>query len=196
MLPLPPIIISLRHRMDLKLIIYIVLTIVIGFGGVMTFFRQDRFLTSIVFLAGSILVFVFFGLRWFQSGPEPGTSGVWPPVINTCPDFLTYYKRTKGTGINITKQDTCIDTVGVSRDQTKLAKWPADGSIPADDKYYFDLTIPGSGSDEEKRTTMCQRTIDYGLTWEGVTDGQVCYNTASAGGQIVPPGTACPKPAA
>jgi hypothetical protein len=39
---------------------------------------------------GCLIVLVYFGLRWFGSRIEKPAN--WPPVINMCPDYLTYVK--------------------------------------------------------------------------------------------------------
>jgi hypothetical protein len=148
----------------------------IGIGGTTTLFQSGRVLAALLFLVGAILLFVFYGLRWFEGKKLPGDAGQWPPIVNTCPDYLTFYKRTKANG---SLQNTCIDTLGISKRAGSLSKWPADGSIPTDDRYFFNLDF-GISSLPDLNTARCEAAIQAGLTWEGVTDGEVCTFAGAA----------------
>ncbi len=178
--------------MNFYLVWFIIIAILIGIIGPLKLYQSGRGITAIIFLIGSILVFVFYGLRWFdQSGtafnPVPAQ---WPPYINTCPDYLTYYKRT----VNGIQQDTCIDRIGISRNNG-LKVFPSGDTPPADDSYYFDITVK-SIDPVKKQNELCNRTIQMGLTWEGVSDGETCYSMD--GTNSVPPAAndgagACPS---
>lgn len=168
--------------MNIYEIIYIIVTILIGGGGVAYFATQGQIIASILFLIGSILVFVFYGLRWFGPAGSPTTTTVpWPPVINTCPDYLTYYKRNNAGAIT----DTCIDRVGVSRNGG-ITVWPAGGGSTSNDAYFFTL------KKGESQTELCGRVINAGLTWEGVTDGESCTSSSGGGTPSGPAGPGAP----
>jgi len=174
--------------MNIYEIIFIVISILIGGGGVAYFATQQQYVAAALFLIGSIAVLVSYGLRWFGPAGSPTSTTVpWPPVINTCPDYLTYYKRTNGGAVT----DTCIDRVGVSRNGA-ITIWPSGGGDPTNDAYFFTL------KKGEDRSALCGRVINAGLTWEGVTDGESCSSsgggsTSSSGsaGTITPSGS-CP----
>jgi hypothetical protein len=158
--------------MDWYLILYIFTSIVIGLGGTNYLFKSGRMLTAIIFLVGSIIIFVFYGTRWFQGGSALNKKVEWPPVVNTCPDYLTYYKRTTAGST----QNTCIDMLGVSKKSGVLSPWltaytPA--NPPTSDAYYFNLDV-GQTDVQERKKILCQNAIAAGLTWEGITDGEVC----------------------
>ena len=178
--------------MNFYMVWFIIIAILIGGIGTWKIYGSGRSISALLFLVGSILVFVFYGLRWFDStgtafNPAPAT---WPPYINSCPDYLVYYKRTKTSGVT---QDTCIDRIGVSRNNA-LKVFPASGEAPSDDSYYFDLTTT-SEDPVKKRTELCNRTIMMGLTWEGVSDGETCYSMDGTN-TTVPPGdgsSTCPS---
>ena len=112
----------------------------------------------------------------------------WPPTINTCPDYLTYYQLTE----NGMKYDMCIDMIGVSRNGG-VTKFPNTTIPPAsDNSCYFPLKTL-SDEPKKKRAELCQRSMSRGLTWEGITNGESCLTPdgkpAGAGGS----GTAdCP----
>jgi hypothetical protein len=171
---------------NIWLALYVIFSLVAGIGGVTYFMRTDRTVAALLYFIGVLTILILFGIRWFE-----GTSGVfnpttvqWPPYINTCPDYLTYYQRTKSDG---TKQDTCIDRVGVSRNG-QLQPFPADGNVnPNNDAYFFPLATNSSDA-SAKLQELCQRTIQYGLTWEGVTDGESCFTPGGNPNGTVPSG--------
>ena len=165
--------------MNWNLILYIFLTIIIGIGGTTTLFQSGRILGALLFLVGAILLFVFYGLRWFEGSKASGDTGPWPPIVNTCPDYLTFFKRTMANG---STQNTCIDTLGVSKKAGALTLWPAGtgaDSAPTDNKYYFNLDF-GISSIPDLNQARCDAAIQAGLTWEGFTDGEVCTYKGAA----------------
>jgi hypothetical protein len=166
---------SNSHRMNYYLLIYVLFCIGIGFGGLMFFIRSSQYIGAVSFLVGAVLIFVFFGLRWFQNANNaPWQTKSWPPVINTCPDYLMYYERPmRGVDGNTTIQPTCVDPLGISTNPAKLMKWP--GSAPSADKeeYYFKLDF--AAKDPVKLLAeKCERALEYGVTWEGICDGDSC----------------------
>ncbi len=177
------------------MLLYILIAITVGFGVSATFYKENRTAAAIVFLIGAILVFVYFGIRWFEKGGLPGGAAAaakWPPVINTCPDYLVYYERKKTvSGVEVMER-TCVDPLGVSRKPDVLAKWPNTAEAPGDDKYYFSLELADVKTDGEKRAKICERALDAGLTWEGVTDGFTCFETGVPGGGAGGAGAVCP----
>ena len=177
------------------MLLYILIAITVGFGVSATFFKENRTAAAITFLVGAILVFVYFGIRWFEKGRLPGGAEAkqkWPPVINTCPDYLVYYERKKTVSGVETVERTCVDPLGVSRKPDVLVKWPNTAEAPSDDKYYFSLELADVKTDVEKRAKICERALEAGLTWEGVTDGMTCFEYSAAAGAA---GTECPAPA-
>jgi hypothetical protein len=147
--------------------IYIVVAILVIAGG--TYKLMDQTIAAFLFFVGSVVVFIIFGLRWFNDkGVFSKTPVQWPPNINTCPDFLTYYKRTSGG----TKVDTCIDLIGVSRNSS-IKVFPKTGIEPTTDDYYFALATT-STDDAQRNQELCQKAIAAGLTWEGITNGESC----------------------
>jgi hypothetical protein len=164
--------------MNLYLIVFIVLAVATIIGGSSQLYSMSQTYGAVLFFIGSLTLFIIYGLRWFGASPlftpNPGS---WPPIINTCPDYLTYYKRNVG-GVD---KDTCIDMIGVSKDQTLLRPFPKDGSVPDSDDYYFDIS--GFSSDAAtKSNQMCQAALAKKLTWEGVTNGESCVTAAQPSG--------------
>lgn len=168
-------------ELSIKLSLYVAFSLLVILVGGYQLATGSRMIAAVLYIILTIAVLATYGMRWFQGGGSVFNRpvGQWPPFINTCPDYLTYYKRTKSDG---SKVDTCIDRLGVSRNG-QLKVFPAGGSN--DDACYFPLATAASDP-ARKAGELCQRTIQYGLTWEGVTDGESCF---SPGGSVVPAST-------
>jgi hypothetical protein len=153
--------------------IYIIAALFIIGGGTYKLYGMEQTYGAFLFFVGVLYVFVVYGLRWFGSASSlfAQTPVSWPPTINTCPDFLTYYGRKMPDG---TVKDTCIDFIGVSKNGT-LKVFPKDGlsNPPASDNYYFSLTTTSTNA-AGKNAALCQSAMTYGLTWEGITNGDSC----------------------
>jgi hypothetical protein len=93
--------------MDFWLIAYIVTTIVVGSGLVSWLYKRGQNMGAILLLVLLILVFAFYGLRWFPGGNLNGTQAAsgtaWPPIINMCPDFMSSWTDP------VTKRVYCYD---------------------------------------------------------------------------------------
>jgi hypothetical protein len=150
-------------------IIFIVVSILISAGGTAYFASKGQYIGMALYLIGSIIVLVVYGLLWFgPSGQYNQTPQPWPPVLNTCPDYLTYYKRNNNGSVS----DTCVDRIGVSKNAS-ISVYPPGGNVDNNDIYFFPLKRG------ESRAELCGRVINAGLTWEGVTDGESCFNQST-----------------
>ncbi len=156
--------------MNIWLILYGCIALAIVLGGT-SFVYGKGTLAAGLFAVGSVFLLVTYGLRWFggENSMLSTATVQWPPVINTCPDFLTYYKRKKADG---TTEEACVDTIGVARNPEMLMKFP-EGGAPDDDRYYFSL-VTAKADTAGRNKELCQRAIQYGLTWEGITNGESC----------------------
>jgi hypothetical protein len=180
--------------MNYYLLMYIFACVAIGSGGSMFLMQSGRTISAATFFIGALLIFIFFGLRWFQYSPDITAATAWPPVINTCPDYLVYFERKiTGSGGQATVENTCVDPLGVSTKPDALFKWP--GAQPADDKpeYYFSLEFPEMDP-LKLAAAKCERSLQKGVSWEGITDGETCYKykAPSAGGGGGGSGGNCP----
>jgi hypothetical protein len=160
--------------------IYIVLAIAIVLGGSYKLYGMGMISAGIFFI-GSLITCIIFGIKWFNNSDSLFSVAPvsWPPTINTCPDYLMYYGRKLSDG---TTQDTCIDTIGVSRNGS-LKLFPTGRDAPTSDDYYFSL-LTKSSDPSAKNAELCQRAITNGLTWEGITNGESCI--APGGGTVAP----------
>jgi hypothetical protein len=158
--------------MDFSFIAYIFICIVIGLGAFTQLNNSGRTWSAILCLILFILIFVFYGMRWFQGTTSKFTySGSWPPIINMCPDYLVYYKNGR--------QDTCIDLTGVNRSSGALQTWTKEeiNNPPLNpNKYFPHVYKPALTGDKLKE--LCDKAMEYGLTWEGITNGESCTFTA------------------
>ena len=161
------------------MLMYIFACLAIGAGGSMFLMQTQRTISAATFFIGSLLIFVFFGLRWFNYGSDPTAAKVWPPVINTCPDYLVYFeRRITGSGGQVSTENTCVDPLGVSTKPGALLKWP--GAQPDNDRaeYYFSLVFTET-NELKLAAAKCDRSLLKGVSWEGVTDGDTCYKYKS-----------------
>jgi hypothetical protein len=85
--------------MDFWIVFYIMTTVVIGGFAVNTLYRRLQTKAAIMTLVLLILIFTFYGLRWFEKGTLKGTTQgqtTWPPIVNMCPDFMVTAKDATG----------------------------------------------------------------------------------------------------
>jgi hypothetical protein len=122
---------------------------------------------GVIFGIGALLVVLYFGLRWFGSKIQKPKS--WPPIINMCPDYLTYVSSLPG----------CVDMLGVTTASAGLQKTlPSEvNSLQSSNSTkVFEFTSENVkdakvASDLQR---ICDRCQSAGVTWEGVYDGSVC----------------------
>ena len=159
--------------MDFSFIAYIFVCIAVCLGVFTQLSNSGRLWSGIICLILFILIFLFYGIRWFRGTNSAfNYSGSWPPIINMCPDYLVYFKRGN--------QDTCIDLTGVSKGGSSLTPWTMEDNPqnpPADDRKYFPY-VYRTGDDESRMKFLCTKTMEAGLTWEGITNGESCTFTS------------------
>jgi hypothetical protein len=181
--------------MNYYLLTYVLLCIVIGLGIIAILAQTGRGIGAVVFLVGAIMVFTFFGLRWFKYGTNPFANSMWPPIINTCPDYLVYVERTKN-GKTI---GACVDPLGVAR-SNELQKWVYSGSMndttaPTANNLFFDLDF--NETDPVKLQKLrCEKCMNLGVTWDGVSDGETCYTQIAAAAAAAASASGCAAAAA
>ena len=156
---------------NIYLIVYIIIACFVTIRYTFSLYQSGEAVTAFFFFIGATTLFVLYGLRWFGKDQSMLSNSPvsWPPAMNTCPDYLTYYQLVE----NGAKYDMCIDMVGVSRNGG-ITKFPNSVSPPAhDNSCYFPLKTE-SDDPEKKRAELCQRAMAAGLTWEGITNGESC----------------------
>lgn len=158
--------------MDFAFILYILVSIGIGIGGTMALVNNDRTLGAFLYFVGSILILTFYGLRWFAGDSFRTTrysTKTWPPVINTCPDFLSYYEIKEGKKT----RKVCVDLIGIAS-EGKLKKLTSQNQA-TDPTYQFNLHMDKQG--RARNAALCQECKEKGVTWEGIYDGISCVAT-------------------
>ena len=83
------------EKRTLNLVMYIFVCVAILVGVPVQLYKGGRDLAAVLVFIGGLIIAIFFGIRWFDKLGGGDTGNKWPPVINTCPDYLTYFKRTK-----------------------------------------------------------------------------------------------------
>jgi len=154
--------------------IYIIVAILVIAGGTFSVVKSGQMIGSFLFFVGVLTIFIVFGIKWFSPGSVFSKTPVsWPPTINTCPDYLVHYGRLMPDG---TKQDTCIDLIGVNRSNGALFPWSQDDSTsnpPSNPNKYFPFTYK-AGMSQNQLKVLCDSAQQLGLTWEGITNGESC----------------------
>ena len=156
----------------LSIIYFCILSIGVVTYGTYTLYPLGN-LRAILYAIGSILLFIFFGFRWFSS-VAPSTN--WPPTINMCPDYLTYVPKI--TGASSVSGGACVDLLGVTKSSSGLQM--SDPSTlssltSTDTARVFEYTAADvKGGNSTTLQKICNRCQQTGLTWEGVYDGDVC----------------------
>jgi len=162
--------------MDFVFILYILFSVVIGLGGTYYMVQSERTLGAFLYFVGSILILTFYGLRWFSGDALKVTryenSKSWPPIVNTCPDFLSVYERTIPGSSK--KEKICVDLIGVAEGGIQKLIDPANVT---NDNYVFKLYMDKKGPDRMK--ALCQECRLKKVTWEGVYDGTACTATGA-----------------
>lgn len=134
---------------------------------------------AILFAIGSLLIFIFFGFRWFSSmNSSTSTTPTWPPTINTCPDYLTFIPSITSTLSS--SGGGCVDYLGMSRNGVfKLSDStaPPRSYVQSEHKVF-----PYTNADVNKanKRVICELCLNSGLTWEGVYDGDTCIGSDAA----------------
>ena len=156
----------------LLIIYFFILSIGVVTYGTYTLYPLGN-LRAILFAIGSILLFIFFGFRWFSS-VAPSTN--WPPTINMCPDYLTFVPRVSGA--TSLSGGACVDLLGVSSggaQSLRVTKQSALSSLSSSGTNIFEYTATDvKGGNSTKLQAICNRCQAAGVTWEGVYDGDAC----------------------
>jgi len=143
------------------LLSYILAVIIVIMTSVSYLYRSERLVAAISVSILFILIFTFFGLRWFKYGLSATSDykGKFPPVINTCPDYMSVYKNGSTT--------VCIDTVGIAPTSSTV-KVVRRGDTPSDQNFF--RSIYTAGATQAQMNVMATAAKDAGLSWEGITD--------------------------
>lgn len=152
-------------------IIYVILSVVATVYGSMRLYESGGGIRSTIYGIGSAVVFIFFGYRWFSGSGSEVTK--WPPIINMCPDYLTYVPAVQGS-----KNGGCVDMLGmrVSGGSLEMALKSDVAGVAKTSPKVFPFTV----KDVNAATTsgalqiICDQCKASGVTWEGVYDGDVC----------------------
>jgi hypothetical protein len=151
--------------------IFIVIAIVVIAGGTYKLVNMDIMVAAFFYFGGSLALFIIYGIRWFSSNSIfAKTPGSWPPALNSCPDYLTYFARPQADG---STKKTCIDTIGVSKNGSLKVFPVGGGPAPTTEDFYFSLDTTRSDP-ASRNAELCQRAMTMGLTWEGITNGESC----------------------
>jgi hypothetical protein len=158
------------------LVLYVVLSVIFVFYGTSSIYSTGK-IRGVIFGIGTSLVLIYYGLKWFGTPKEEVKS--WPPVINMCPDFLTFVPNIKS---GQTTTPGCVDLLGVSSSSNEagafIKVFPT--SISTLDASMTTKVFKYTSNDVKSATSIpslqaiCDACQNAGLTWEGVYDGDSC----------------------
>jgi hypothetical protein len=147
--------------MNYQFWLYVFASCIAVTGSTFYFYSQHQEISAGIMFFGMLIACIYFGFRWFPASGAPVTSGIWPPVVNFCPDFLTLYV--------INGENVCVDTIGVAQ-TGGMSVWS--DPTQTDEKYLFHLFLNTSGQGRIQQ--LCDQAKAKKVTWEGVWDGAVC----------------------
>lgn len=155
---------------------YILASIVFLVYGTMQVYATGQ-IRGVIFAIGTFLVLLYFGLQWFAVQNTRVKN--WPPIINTCPDFLTFVPAIPQTAGSTTKVPGCVDMLGVSTSSSFPVVLPTTVgtlNIQSDSSKIFRYTSADvrAATTTETLQPICTACQNAGLTWEGVYDGDNC----------------------
>ena len=178
------------------MIVYIMLCVLVGGFAVSSLYNRQQTIAAMLTLVLVILVFTFYGLRWFKGGAlkgsQPNKNKSWPPIVNMCPDFMVTYK--KGNDIFCYDVNNTYNLRTGTNPTAPLADLGVVGGIASSQGYMIRRNIlqttgPTRLSDDVKSTdtnkkwpllvsmknntsTILGTTQGKWLRWEGVWDGR------------------------
>jgi hypothetical protein len=167
------------------LVLYVVLSLVFLGYGTNAIYSTGQ-IRGVMFGIGSAIVLIYFGLRWFSS-PDDSTAGEWPPVINMCPDYLTFIPTIKVDSGSTRTESACADLLGVATSKSsntantlqKIKLADVGALYKSNTNRIFkwsssDITSAIAANNNEQILTICNACKEAGITWEGVFDGDTC----------------------
>ena len=87
-------------------ILYVVICISIGITAIRYQYMNNQIVAAGLTFILLLLVFIFYGLRWFQGFNLKGLSSAnsssasascsWPPIVNLCPDYMVTWTHPNG----------------------------------------------------------------------------------------------------
>lgn len=170
-------------RINWYLVLYVVSSIFFLVYGTNAVYPTGQ-IRGVIFGIGTALVLIYFGLRWFTE--DKAASSNWPPVINMCPDYLTYIPSMPTSSTNSTVKAVCVDMLGVSKNGALQKTFASDlGGLKSDNANKVipwtsaDITTANMSKDIATITTICNSCQSAGITWEGVFDGETCISLNS-----------------
>ena len=169
--------------MDFWVILYSLICVVVGAGSVSFLYKRDQSIAAMIALVLLILVFVFYGLRWFPGGNLNGTKpagGPWPPIVNMCPDFMASHVD------SATNKVYCYDAANIYNMKTATAGTAGTAGLAATSptingatQAAYLLQDPTATNKNPLKTTLrngastlTQDSNGKYVRWEGVWDGR------------------------
>ena len=158
--------------MDFWVILYSLICVVVGAGSVSFLYKRNQSIAAMIALVLLILVFVFYGLRWFPGGNLNGTKpsgGPWPPIVNMCPDFMASFVD------STTKKVYCYDPAKIY--DGAMGSAAISQTINGATQTAYLLQDPTTATNKNPlKATLTANSASFtqgsAVRWEGVWDGR------------------------
>jgi len=169
-----------KVKVSYWMILYILVCVVSASSSVNFLLQRGQQTAAMILLVLLILIYIFYGLRWFtdKNAQTPG-SIQWPPIVNMCPDFMVSW-----TGPD--NKVYCYDSSNIyslSAGSNGLSTVSINGvnkpvyliKDPSQNAGAKDLTADTTGSRwplaYKLQTNAQSVTSGSVMRWEGVWDG-------------------------
>lgn len=157
--------VSVDIKIDYQFILFVLFAIIVCSTAPVYFYNRSKYFAGFISLVLFILIFVFFGMRWFSdsemAGPGAGYKGVWPPQIAVCPDYFTYFK--------VGNQEACYNGSG-----SPIGDVGTSTTAPATIDFATNKNIFKAYKSGGDKDALCQQAREKKVGWEGITDGDSC----------------------
>jgi len=174
-------------KVNWYMVAYIIASIIGLVYGTNTLYSTGQ-ARGVIFAIGALIVLVYFGFRWF--GSKIVVPANWPPIINMCPDYLTYVPTLPGTMSQSTPRGTagCVDLLGVSTNSAGIQKAePSDlvstTAINPNKIFRYTSADVKTAKVASDLQPICDACRSSGITWEGIYDGDVCVGISTIEGK-------------
>jgi hypothetical protein len=162
-------------RMDWYFILYVIMDMFLGIGMVYYMYRKGQSSGAITLFVMLLLIFIFFGLRWFDKKGNikkavssslvktaDGSKYQYPPNINLCPDYYGIFTDKSGTSYCYDINNTYNLKYSTVLGQTRIPSFVDNSDV-----------VYGYPTKTACATFLKNISMDgdYNVRWEGIWDG-------------------------
>lgn len=137
-------------------------------AGVYVTWKKNKQVEAVLLTIIGLAALFYYWIKWFKIQDK---SGLWPPYINPCPDYLTLVTP-EATGF---PDHVCMDFVGVSTQPMMMKKTNANDIPQATEGDFqnFIFKVDKARANETPdayNKRVCLQVQSKGLSWAGVCE--------------------------